>query len=559
MKLNNICTKVMVAALAVLTFTCCTDTWDDHYNAQAGANGSLWQTISSDANLSNFARVVKACGYDNKLVGSQMFTVFAPVNDNFTSEQADALIEAYYTQKRNNVKDKDNTTIKEFLQNHIALYNHSTATSGKDSIVMMNGKYSALTPSTFGGKEILSGNGHYANGILFTIKEKADFAPNIFEYLAKDNELSNAYKYLYSYNHYELDESKSVVGGIVDGETVYLDSVMVLSNKLFDYMGKLDSEDSTYYWVVPTNDIWDKKIAEYKQYFNYDDATAYRDSLQDVKSHLALLCGTVFSRSNNPDKSIQDSAMSVNAVPYQYRLYNYGSYDLKYYQYDRPFDEGGVFHGTSNKDCSNGKIMKASQWNFDKQNTFFQKIIVEAESGEALDSVDKLTTRAPLTIMKVQSNNKFYNRVSRNSYAEILSTSGSSRNTMAVFNVPQVLSNIGYDIYLVSVPAIAGDTLASEIERLPTKLRCSLSYNQQNGKPLATPERLLSEFSTTPDEIDTILVAKNVEIPTCSYGSDIKPQVKLVIEGRVSSSDVNKKEFNRIIRLDCIIFKPHEE
>jgi uncharacterized surface protein with fasciclin (FAS1) repeats len=559
MKHRNICTKVLGAVIIALTFIGCTDKWDDHYDAAATGEGTLWEAISSNPDLSNFASVVKACGYDTTLVSNQIFTVFAPVNENFTSDQANALITAYQQQKQSGVKTKDNTTIKEFLQNHIALYNYSTAKTGSDSIVMMNGKYSVLTPSTFSGKTILTSNQLYGNGILFTLNNKADFSPNIFEYLAKDNDLSEIYKYMYSYNQYELDESKSVAGGIVDGKTVYLDSVMVLNNKLFDYMGELNSEDSTYYWVVPTNDVWKEKIAEYTKYFNYDNTTSKRDSLQDINSHLALLRGTVFSRSNNTDASIKDSAMSVNAVPYKYRIYNYGTYDAHYYQYYKPYATGGVFNGTQNTTCSNGQIMKASTWNIDKLNTFFQKIIVEGESSEALDSVDRLTTRAPLTTVDVQSKSKFYNKVSRNSYAEILSTSGSSRNTKAVFNVPQVLSNLGYDIYIVTVPAIAGDTLASAEERLPTKIRCSLSYNQQSGAALATPAILLSSINTTADAMDTIKVASNVVIPTCSWGSNFTPQVKLILETRVSNTEVRNGTFNRIIRLDCIIFKPHEE
>lgn len=559
MKHKNICTKVLGAVIIALTFIGCTDKWDDHYDVTAAGEGNLWQAISSNADLSNFASVVKACGYDTALVSTQMFTVFAPVNENFSAEQANALITAYQAEKQRGVKTKDNTTIKEFLQNHIALYNHSVAKTGSDSIVMMNGKYAVLTPSTFSGKGILSSNQLYGNGILYTLNNKADFSPNIFEYLAKDDELSDIYKYFYSYNQYELDESKSVAGGIVDGKTVYLDSVMVLSNKLFDYLGELDTEDSTYYWVVPSNDVWKSKIAEYTNYFNYDNVTAKRDSLQDVYTHLALLRGTVFSRSNNPDEAIQDSAMSTNSVPYKYRLSNYGSYKDAYFQYAKPYAAGGVFNGTQNTQCSNGQVMKASTWNIDKKSTFFQKIYVEGESTAALDSVDKLTTRAPLTTVSVNSKNKFYNKLSRNSYAEILSTSGSSRNTKAVFNVRQLLSNLGYDIYVVTAPALAGDTLASAEERLPTKIRFSLSYNQQNGTPITTPQILQNSVTTTADAIDTIKVASNVIIPTCSWGPDITPQVKLIFETRVSNTEVRNGTFNRIIRLDCIIFKPHEE
>src|SRR5574344_1125512 len=100
MKHRNICTKVLGAVIIALAFIGCTDKWDDHYDAAATGEGTLWEAISSNPDLSNFASVVKACGYDTTLVSKQIFTVFAPVNENFTSDQANALITAYQQQIR---------------------------------------------------------------------------------------------------------------------------------------------------------------------------------------------------------------------------------------------------------------------------------------------------------------------------------------------------------------------------------------------------------------------------------------------------------------------------
>ena len=121
MKRYNIYTKVLGLALAALTFAACSDKWDDHYdNKGEGANGaSLWQAIEENSNLSNFASVVKACGYDKSLASSQVFTVFAPTNDQFTAEEAQQLI-AEYNAEKGKVTEDDNTVIKEFIQNHIA-------------------------------------------------------------------------------------------------------------------------------------------------------------------------------------------------------------------------------------------------------------------------------------------------------------------------------------------------------------------------------------------------------------------------------------------------------
>ena len=64
-----------LAALA-LPLASCSD-WDDHYDPSTGDEGSkttLWQAISSQSELSNFARVLKGCDYDRNLSGSQTYT-----------------------------------------------------------------------------------------------------------------------------------------------------------------------------------------------------------------------------------------------------------------------------------------------------------------------------------------------------------------------------------------------------------------------------------------------------------------------------------------------------
>lgn len=167
--------------IAALTYVACTDEWDNHYSPTTQASQSIWQEIQQNSELSNFARVVQATGYDVALSSSQVFTVFAPTNTAFSSEEADRLIAAYQQEKGRQVREKENSTIKEFVQNHIALYNYSTSTLSNDSIVMMNGKYMVLTPGKLGDMPISSANQIATNGVLFTISKKADYFRNVFE------------------------------------------------------------------------------------------------------------------------------------------------------------------------------------------------------------------------------------------------------------------------------------------------------------------------------------------------------------------------------------------
>lgn len=577
MMTRNIYNKVIGLALAALTLTACSDTWGDHYDATATGveEGTLWQAIQQNTNLSNFASVVKACGYDKSLGSSQVFTVFAPTNDYFSQADADALILAYNAEK-DKVSEEDNTVIKEFLQNHIAMFNHSVAPTTMDSLMLMNGKRLQITADKIGNTPITSSNKLYENGVLFTVGGKVEYFPNVFEYLRKDAELDSLADFFYNSRFYrkEFVSSKSVPGGYVDGKMVYLDSVFVQQNDLFDYdflNAELNEEDSTYWMIAPTNQVWSQLIEQYTSYFNYDDTTPYRDSLVYTNPRLAIVGGTIFSRTNNKDRAVQDSAYSTNAYPYTSRQRLWGESFLHYYQFgdgtgysqQKPLQTGGVFYGTDNKECSNGQVMKANQWNINPLNTFYKMIIVEAEGQGSIQELSKVknttTGENEETISPapriVNNDNQFYGRIWGNRFVEFQPIKPNNNHTVT-FNITNVLSNIGYDIYLVMAPALAADSNATAIQRLPTKIRCTLGFHDQTGKPVT--EILQSSVTTTSDVVDYILLSEDYKFPCCSYGlKEDEPQVTLQVETRVSSTEQRTQKFTRTMMIDCILLVPH--
>ena len=565
-------TMVIGYCLLVIGMVSCTDTWNDHYDAglpEGASDASLWSTIQSNGNLNNFARVMEETGYNAALSSSQVFTVFAPTDAQFTKEQADQIIALYKQDKQNGVKDKDNRAIKQFVQNHIALYNHSVAKSGADSVVMMNGKYLVLTPQTMGNSQVLTSNLLTANGLLFTLDKKVDYYTNVFEALTEDEDIDSVGNFMTSFNEYEFQASKSVAGGIEDGRTWYLDSVSVLTNDLFDYTDYINSEDSVFWMVVPTNRVYNELVAEYANYFNYDNEVLKRDSLCWVRPRLAVITGTVFSQTRNARKVGEeyvwntDSAMSVNAFNYNMRRYAWGRSDLAYYQYAKPFAGGGVFADVEEIDCSNGKVLKSDDWHFDKTQTFFQEKLVEGESRNYLDGVNETTTNDPQYV-SVGTWSPFYNKVSENRFA-VIAPKGQSNGEVR-FKLPGLLSNIGYDIYAVFVPAEASDSLATDT--VPCKFTASISYHHQDGVESAycyLPEndstlsaRNRHSFITDPTKVDSVLLVSDFKVPTCSYGlSD--SQVILRLASNLLSAERRNHTYTAYMRIDCIIVKPHED
>lgn len=573
---SKIYSKVIGLAVAALTLAACADTWDDHFDKKGeGTNdATLWQAISQNGNLSNFAKVIQGCGYDKALNSSQVFTIFAPTNDQFSAQEADELIAGYNAEK-GKVNDDDNTVIKEFIQNHIAMYNHSVSPTSNDSLILMNGKKTTLTANLFGENKILTSNQHYSNGVLFTIQGKAIYFPTVFEYLRKDADLDSIASFFYNSRFYrkEFLPERSVAGGLENGKTVYLDSVFVQQNDLWDMLwAYTNHEDSTYWMLAPTNQEWKRLIEEYEDYFNYDNNVPFRDSMAYTLPRLAIVAGTTFSRTLNTDAHLKDSAMSTDAVEsYINREYYWGNKNLHYYQYggrsaentQKPFSPMGIFTDTENVECSNGQVMKSNNWKINKLNSFYRWIIIEAEEGSSVKEVSKqensttheMEPTITGIIRRVTNNNPFSGKVWSNAFVEFRQNRTTVNHTV-VFNIENVLSNIGYDIYLVTAPALAYDINATESERIPCKMECAIYYHDQNGE--TQKQNLQSSFTNNPDIVDYILLAEDFKFPTATWGLvEAEPQITLELKTKVSSSELRQKKFDRTMRIDCIMLVPH--
>lgn len=569
--------RACLVGCAICAATACSDTWDDHYEGTIGGvnEGTLWQAIQQNSDLSNFASVIEATGYQRSLGSSQVFTVFAPTNANFSKQEADELI-ARYKEEKKTVNDDDNTVIKEFIQNHIALYNHSVSPFTNDSIVLMNKKYALLKNGGIDNAAFGQSNTLYENGVLFIIDRPIDYSANVFEYIRKDADLDSVRSFLYNPMFYykKFNAGTSVSGGLDElGRTIYLDSVFNQRNDLYDYVGQIASEDSTYWMVLPTNSEWARLVDEYSQYFVYDAKVGNRltkgtvDSLTYTNTRLAILRGTAFSQTSN--KAIVSGQKTVTTP--EDSIYSYGyvwTYNARknswnapfnYYQYYDPLSEGGIFAGTQRVACSNGVVLKASKWNIDNRQTFNRWIIVNAEAASSIKSIDKYwngkdSVNLAEAVTRTVQNDKFKGKVWNDKYVEFVPNVTTQR-PIFTFGIKGVLSNMGYDIYVVAAPTLANDSNLMASQCLPTKLRITLGYNDINGKALS---KQLGDFTTTGTQMDYILAAENFKFPVATYGiTESEASVTLKLENRVSNNDVSKGLATRTMCIDAILLVPH--
>ena len=542
--------KATTAVIVVIGLTACSDQWDDHYTAADNTTqGTVWEALQADGNLSHFAQVAEACHYDLVLSGSQTLTVFAPTNDALSQAEADALVSQYEAERKSGVKDDDNTVLKQFLKNHISLYNHPVSSLSGDSITMLNGKYTVLTSTSVGGRQLKQTNQLKSNGMLFTVDGQIPYYPNVYEYTGQDNDLDSIYNFLSKYNEYVFDASQSVPGEIKDGKTHYLDSVTVLSNPLFTLIGYINREDSAYWMLAPTNSEWTRLTQEYDNYFVYDKAVSRRDSMQYTNSRLALVGSGIFNANDNQGISGADTLRSTLATPRSLRAYS-DIIDYDYYTYPHPFAAGGIFEGTDDIELSNGHVRKAGDYRISKYQTFAQSNFISAAMTQYQDTI--LNAEDPLTLRTVVSTNPFYNQIRSNVFAEIVpKTSGD--NPQVTFKLPDLLSNMGYDIYVVFAPALAYNQYATDEQRLPCRFISYLTYNDLNGKPVTS--KLPGTFQTKADAVDSVLLASDYKFPTCIVGTD--RYVKIRIQSAIGNSQTSK--YSRTMRIAGFYIKPHRE
>ena len=132
---------------------------------------------------------------------------------------------------------------------------------------------------------------------------------NVYEALTTLSEYSGIGSFFKGYEKLELDENSSIQSGIVDGNIVYSDSVMVTTNILFSRFDRINEEDSSFIMLVPETRVWDKAYDEAQSYFNYGSVNQ-ADSLQRLYAHQALIRDLVYNR-NIGCSHMADSVYSI--------------------------------------------------------------------------------------------------------------------------------------------------------------------------------------------------------------------------------------------------------
>ena len=255
-----------MAAAVLLAATSCSD-FSDYNDTPVSdvqqADRTLWENISQNDQLSDFATLVKKAGFDDELSQPHYYTVWAPLNGTY---DASSLMSA-----------DSATVLYQFVKSHIAEYNHSVSGLVDERIHALNRKSFAFEGDgqyTYAGHILRQLNLPNSNGIMHLLDGAARFYPNLYEYLFSCEGIDSVATFFKRYETSVLDTKNSVLGPTINGKQTYIDSVMITSNSLLNRIkAKLDKEDSTYTMLVPTNEAWLAHYDKISKCYNYINTT----------------------------------------------------------------------------------------------------------------------------------------------------------------------------------------------------------------------------------------------------------------------------------------------
>ncbi len=541
----------VVAMASVLACYSCSDTWDDHYDSNIDGikvNSTIYKLLKADPDYSDFVRIIDTTGYDALLDETQIITVFAPKN----GFKVDSLMDEIKAGNRDLV-------ITRFVKNHIARYNYSS-NAHEQTLTLLNKKNTVLNNGVVGSDGIKEDTTEILcnNGILHKMEGVLPFHPNIYEEMEVTEGMDSIYKKLAFYDNDSLDVGRSVYRGVdEDGNRIYVDSVIINSNKMMSRLSAyVQREDSNYMAIIPNNDAYMERYNLVKGYFNYNLHENDRDSLQDFYANYYTMNTLVYNMNTNLHD--QDSLVTTT----------YSKYNPDHYVFYKPYEEGGILApGTYNGkvECSNGVVYTTDAFPTSIYDAFFHDIEIEAEATGSINTDENASGNALYTktcTYSVISAQDSVVKVSERAYLDVQASTSASQPYIA-YNIPNTLAGT-YDMYLVTVPLKYGTGIAEADSLKPYKFRVNMFYRTNRAtdtnsswptsknETLKNPADGKSDFISDPEKVDTIYLGTKTFTECYRNASNVG--VMLQIQSYVTSKEL--ASYSRRILLDRIIFRP---
>lgn len=396
----------IIAAASAAAMVSCSDTWDEHYDKGAliQFNGTTMKAIEEKA--PDFAKVLKAYGYDRELTSENVYTIWAPADGTFNLSD--------YVGEDGEPIAEEKEVLDRFIKNHVARY--PVAENGTEqSVKMMNTKMmkmkggdEALLP-TIGSCNITEGNLSCSNGVLHIIDGVMDYKTSIFEQIkdwddAAEDEPS-LYAFLKAWDADSLDEAKSLYQGLDEmGNKQWIDRVTIRNNTALKSVdAPVYEEDSSFIAIVPTVQAYQKRLAIAKNLLKFNPASkdettiTFFDSLQNYYANMFAMADLFYNKTLNKkawreDVQNYDSLRSTLYEPrnWPYNLY-YSTVPRLGLHPDKQVNDilTKAKEGTY-VECSNGDAYLVDKYPMSVTEQFFKKMNVRP-SEATIDRTENVT------------------------------------------------------------------------------------------------------------------------------------------------------------------------
>lgn len=379
--------------------------WDTH-NAviSQDLNVNLLQQIEKDADLSKFTELLQKTGYDKVLSSSETFTVWAPNNTALANIDASILA--------------DTAKLKLFVANHIASLSFFTTEPNPEIRVRMLSKKNVIfTKTNFDEATILKANQYVGNGVLHVIDQAIKPKQSIWEYVNSnaDNQLQKNELQSLNYTYRDISQSEIIGYDQTTGQPIFKEGVGVYQLNKYLRQHDISNEDSTYTYILLTDQAFNDEKAKLMPYFN-TDSVSITDSLTkfNVIKDLAI-----------------KGRFDVNSLPSQV----YSEKDSVVYT----LDKSAI---VSTYSASNGIVYVMNKLDYDMVSKL-KPVIIQGESNFTLQS--SKTTQIRTRRNSLDPNSPLYN-----SYFKDLLIENHGIASFWVKYTP-VLKSVKYKVYFRAV------------------------------------------------------------------------------------------------------------
>lgn len=601
-----------VMAAGLIAMFSCTDTWDDHYSSSLGSlkfNGTTMQAL--EENAPDFAKVVKAYGFDRELSSDNTYTVWAPADGSFDLSE-------YVGQNGERVADSTEV-VTQFIKNHIALYSMSL-TPNDQKFSLLNKKVGIMSASGEFGHVKIDAEKHNIsclNGIIHMVDAPSPYSYNLFEMIAKQykddttegKDTLSLYAYLYDdrVNKDTLIENKSVSRGVdEDGNKIWVSKYFEKNNTVLkNFDARLYEEDSLFIAIIPSAKAWAERYKKALSLvkFNPSEDTRAAGTVDSLTRHYAnSFAMTDLFYNKNANEYWQDSLKSTNyytswhsAADWPNHLYY--SVMPKYLPRDKEINDILAKCGEP-IECSNGTAYIVDEYPFTAIEQFFYKMTyyVTESLVNKLGSGDTWTYTKGVSKTFAYRGGTFSHRLpvydedgiaigdtvrrQTYNYVDFIPTSG---NITVAFNLANTLSGT-YDIYLVVAPMWMkqdyNNLSVADWDARPYRFTASIFERANDpSKPkelgqFPTKGEVLNNPTPVAGERENIFLSKGLFTDdygflgvndTISLGSYTfknayygRPEYGAMLQIQSSVLSSKRKEFSNEMLIGSIILKPRD-